>query len=329
MGRGRAPCCAKVGLNRGSWTPQEDMRLIAYIQKHGHANWRALPKQAGFRGGQACFERDFWISVGRGLRGKSSKGVESAGVLDHTVLSSLGFVSDGVDGDPFSDRPCTMAEIVGSDGDQTVTDQQLVIAAVPIRSQPVRQKQPRKAKKRQNPLVATRQSARIKRDGVPIPVKAQLRADYKDDISDVGIELGSSPAEIERNISLIRAKEMAQAMISLAQINSVKGKMANTCIPVMIGGDFNMIRFPSDKSQGVIHWKWLDEFNDFIGVNELEELGLRRRRTRFEPGEPGSSGRLDARGAGSSVMVAAKVVRVGPRVEACQVKAESAERGSD
>ncbi|KAG8061258.1 hypothetical protein GUJ93_ZPchr0003g17056 [Zizania palustris] len=57
--------------------------------------------------------------------------------------------------------------------------------------------------------------------------------------------------------------------------------------------------------------------------------GLRRRRTRFEPGEPGSSGRLDARGAGSSVTVATKVVWVGPRVEACQVKAESAERGSD
>jgi hypothetical protein len=47
MGKGRAPCCAKVGLNRGSWTPEEDMRLIAYIQKYGHANWRALPKQAG------------------------------------------------------------------------------------------------------------------------------------------------------------------------------------------------------------------------------------------------------------------------------------------
>ncbi|KAG8068034.1 hypothetical protein GUJ93_ZPchr0005g16308 [Zizania palustris] len=56
--------------------------------------------------------------------------------------------------------------------------------------------------------------------------------------------------------------------------------------------------------------------------------GLRRRRTGFEPGEPGSSGWLDARGAGSSVTVAAKVVRVGPRVEACQVKAESAECGS-
>ncbi|XP_037479218.1 myb-related protein Zm1-like [Triticum dicoccoides] len=61
MGKGRAPCCAKVGLNRGSWTPEEDMRLIAYIQKFGHANWRALPKQAGLlRCGKSCRLR--WIN---------------------------------------------------------------------------------------------------------------------------------------------------------------------------------------------------------------------------------------------------------------------------
>ncbi|RWW50676.1 hypothetical protein BHE74_00043051 [Ensete ventricosum] len=45
--RGRAPCCDKVGLNKGSWSLEEDMRLIAYIKKHGHGNWRALPKLAG------------------------------------------------------------------------------------------------------------------------------------------------------------------------------------------------------------------------------------------------------------------------------------------
>ncbi|KAE8807830.1 myb-related protein Zm1-like [Hordeum vulgare] len=61
MGKGRAPCCAKVGLNRGSWTPEEDMRLIAYIHKYGHANWRALPKQAGLlRCGKSCRLR--WIN---------------------------------------------------------------------------------------------------------------------------------------------------------------------------------------------------------------------------------------------------------------------------
>ncbi|KAM0836631.1 hypothetical protein ACQ4PT_062193 [Festuca glaucescens] len=61
MGKGRAPCCAKVGLNKGSWTPEEDMRLIAYIRKYGHANWRALPKQAGLlRCGKSCRLR--WIN---------------------------------------------------------------------------------------------------------------------------------------------------------------------------------------------------------------------------------------------------------------------------
>jgi hypothetical protein len=34
-------------VKRGPWSPAEDLRLIAFIQKHGHENWRALPKQAG------------------------------------------------------------------------------------------------------------------------------------------------------------------------------------------------------------------------------------------------------------------------------------------
>lgn len=44
---GRAPCCEKVGLKRGPWTPEEDLVLMAYIHKYGHDNWRALPKRAG------------------------------------------------------------------------------------------------------------------------------------------------------------------------------------------------------------------------------------------------------------------------------------------
>lgn len=43
----RAPCCEKMGLKKGPWTPEEDQVLVAYIQRHGHGNWRALPKQAG------------------------------------------------------------------------------------------------------------------------------------------------------------------------------------------------------------------------------------------------------------------------------------------
>ncbi|XP_010933430.1 myb-related protein Zm1-like [Elaeis guineensis] len=61
MGRGRAPCCEKVGLNKGSWTPEEDIRLMSYIQKYGHGNWRALPKKAGLlRCGKSCRLR--WIN---------------------------------------------------------------------------------------------------------------------------------------------------------------------------------------------------------------------------------------------------------------------------
>ncbi|KAK7268899.1 hypothetical protein RIF29_21608 [Crotalaria pallida] len=57
----RAPCCEKMGLKKGPWTSEEDQILISYIQKHGHTNWRALPKQAGLlRCGKSCRLR--WIN---------------------------------------------------------------------------------------------------------------------------------------------------------------------------------------------------------------------------------------------------------------------------
>ncbi|KAF3775716.1 Transcription factor [Nymphaea thermarum] len=52
---GRAPCCEKEGLKRGPWTPEEDKKLVDYIQKHGKGNWRTLPKNAGLsRCGKSC-----------------------------------------------------------------------------------------------------------------------------------------------------------------------------------------------------------------------------------------------------------------------------------
>lgn len=44
---GRAPCCDKNGLKKGPWTPEEDQKLMDYIQKNGHGSWRTLPKNAG------------------------------------------------------------------------------------------------------------------------------------------------------------------------------------------------------------------------------------------------------------------------------------------
>ena len=44
---GRSPCCDKEGLKKGPWTPEEDQKLLAYVQQHGHGSWRALPPKAG------------------------------------------------------------------------------------------------------------------------------------------------------------------------------------------------------------------------------------------------------------------------------------------
>ncbi|KAK1303340.1 Transcription factor MYB12 [Acorus calamus] len=52
---GRAPCCEKVGLHRGSWDAKEDALLIQYVRSHGEGNWKDLPKQAGLlRCGKSC-----------------------------------------------------------------------------------------------------------------------------------------------------------------------------------------------------------------------------------------------------------------------------------
>ncbi|KAK7285763.1 hypothetical protein RJT34_20544 [Clitoria ternatea] len=52
---GRAPCCSKVGLHRGPWTPREDALLTNYLHAHGEGQWRSLPKKAGLlRCGKSC-----------------------------------------------------------------------------------------------------------------------------------------------------------------------------------------------------------------------------------------------------------------------------------
>ncbi|XP_029130541.1 transcription factor MYB4-like [Cajanus cajan] len=58
---GMMPCCEKVGLKKGPWTPEEDNKLVAYVQKHGHGNWNSVPAKAGLRRcGKSCRLR--WIN---------------------------------------------------------------------------------------------------------------------------------------------------------------------------------------------------------------------------------------------------------------------------
>nr|CAB3499376.1 unnamed protein product [Digitaria exilis] len=86
---GRAPCCEKEGLRRGAWSPEEDQRLAAYIQQHGHPNWRALPRQAGLlRCGKSCRLR--WINYLRPdiKRGNFSADEEALIVRLHAELGN-------------------------------------------------------------------------------------------------------------------------------------------------------------------------------------------------------------------------------------------------
>ncbi|KAK7826613.1 transcription repressor MYB5 [Quercus suber] len=51
----KTPCCSKVGIKRGPWTPEEDEILSNYIKREGEGRWRTLPKRAGLlRCGKSC-----------------------------------------------------------------------------------------------------------------------------------------------------------------------------------------------------------------------------------------------------------------------------------
>lgn len=43
----RTPICDKSGLRKGTWTVEEDRKLMAYVTRYGCWNWRQLPKFAG------------------------------------------------------------------------------------------------------------------------------------------------------------------------------------------------------------------------------------------------------------------------------------------
>ncbi|XP_074568196.1 transcription factor MYB87-like [Curcuma longa] len=59
---GRAPCCDKDNVKKGPWSPEEDAKLISYIQQHGTGgNWIALPHKIGLkRCGKSCRLR--WLN---------------------------------------------------------------------------------------------------------------------------------------------------------------------------------------------------------------------------------------------------------------------------
>ncbi|GMI90599.1 myb domain protein 93 [Hibiscus trionum] len=86
---GRSPCCDEDGLKKGPWTPEEDQKLVQYINSHGHGSWRALPKLAGLnRCGKSCRLR--WTNYLRPdiKRGKFSQDEEQTILHLHSILGN-------------------------------------------------------------------------------------------------------------------------------------------------------------------------------------------------------------------------------------------------
>ncbi|EOA21094.1 hypothetical protein CARUB_v10001433mg [Capsella rubella] len=86
---GRSPCCDKLGLKKGPWTPEEDQKLLAYIEEHGHGSWRSLPEKAGLhRCGKSCRLR--WTNYLRPdiKRGKFNLQEEQTIIQLHALLGN-------------------------------------------------------------------------------------------------------------------------------------------------------------------------------------------------------------------------------------------------
>ncbi|KAL7091378.1 hypothetical protein ACP275_12G101900 [Erythranthe tilingii] len=76
-------------LKKGPWTRDEDQKLLAYIQEHGHGSWRSLPAKAGLeRCGKSCRLR--WTNYLRPdiKRGKLSSHEEKTIIRLHALLGN-------------------------------------------------------------------------------------------------------------------------------------------------------------------------------------------------------------------------------------------------
>ncbi|OIW08403.1 hypothetical protein TanjilG_03079 [Lupinus angustifolius] len=85
----RTPSCDKSGMRKGTWTTEEDKKLIAYVTRYGCWNWRQLPKFAGLqRCGKSCRLR--WLNYLRPniKRGNFTKEEEEIIIRLHNKLGN-------------------------------------------------------------------------------------------------------------------------------------------------------------------------------------------------------------------------------------------------
>ncbi|XP_071709169.1 transcription factor MYB14-like [Rutidosis leptorrhynchoides] len=86
----RSPCYEQnTDLKKGSWTLEEDQKLISYINKYGIWNWSQMPRFAGLlRSGKSCRLR--WMNYLRPnvKRGNFSKEEEEIILEYHSLIGN-------------------------------------------------------------------------------------------------------------------------------------------------------------------------------------------------------------------------------------------------
>ncbi|KAI7745810.1 hypothetical protein M8C21_027480 [Ambrosia artemisiifolia] len=86
----RTPSSEKsTGLKKGSWSLEEDQKLVSYIKRYGIWNWSLMPKYAGLsRSGKSCRLR--WMNYLKPniKRGNFSKEEEEIILHSHSVLGN-------------------------------------------------------------------------------------------------------------------------------------------------------------------------------------------------------------------------------------------------
>ncbi|XP_021647289.2 transcription factor WER [Hevea brasiliensis] len=85
----RAPNSDQIPLKKGTWSPEEDHKLIAYINRYGIWNWTEMPKAAGLsRSGKSCRLR--WMNYLRPniKRGNFTEKEEETIIRLHEMLGN-------------------------------------------------------------------------------------------------------------------------------------------------------------------------------------------------------------------------------------------------
>lgn len=55
-------------------------------------------------------------------------------------------------------------------------------------------------------------------------------------------------------------------------LHEISNKVESCTLPLLVGGDFNLLRYPSDKNSNNFSWLLADAFNDFISTCTLCEI---------------------------------------------------------